>query len=31
MRAYLRFELRRLVRDPRLMFFSVIGPGAPRT
>ena len=28
MRAYLRFELRRLVRDPRLMFFSVIGPVA---
>lgn len=26
MRAYLRFELRRLVRDPRLMFFSIIGP-----
>ena len=26
MRAYLRFELRRLIRDPRLMFFSVIGP-----
>lgn len=28
MRAYLRFELRRLVRDPRLMFFSIIGPVA---
>ncbi|SCF41225.1 ABC transporter permease [Micromonospora mirobrigensis] len=26
MRAYLRFELRRLVRDPRLAFFSIIGP-----
>ncbi|MEU7608638.1 ABC transporter permease [Micromonospora sp. NPDC049204] len=26
MRAYLRFELRRLVRDPRLMLFSVLGP-----
>ncbi|WP_250029990.1 ABC transporter permease [Paractinoplanes maris] len=28
MRAYLTFELRRLVRDPRVMFFSVIGPVA---
>ncbi|MFF5172049.1 ABC transporter permease [Micromonospora sp. NPDC000089] len=28
MRPYLRFELRRLVRDPRLMFFSIIGPVA---
>lgn len=28
MRAYLRFELRRLVRDPRLMFLSVLGPVA---
>ncbi|MFG1654500.1 ABC transporter permease [Micromonospora sp. NPDC049275] len=26
MRAYLRFELRRLVRDPRLLLFSVLGP-----
>ena len=26
MRAYLRFELRRLRRDPRLMFFCVVGP-----
>ncbi|GAA4964994.1 ABC transporter permease [Actinoplanes utahensis] len=28
MRAYLGFELRRLARDPRLLFFSVIGPVA---
>lgn len=28
MRAYLRFEARRLVRDPRLMLFSVLGPVA---
>ncbi|WP_431931523.1 ABC transporter permease [Micromonospora sp. RP3T] len=26
MRAYLRFELRRLVRDPRLTMFTVLGP-----
>ncbi|MEU8181854.1 ABC transporter permease [Micromonospora sp. NPDC049047] len=26
MRAYLRFEVRRLIRDPRLMLFSVLGP-----
>ncbi|GAB1692412.1 ABC transporter permease [Krasilnikovia sp. M28-CT-15] len=26
MRAYLRFELRRLARDPRLMLFTVLGP-----
>ncbi|MET0415346.1 MAG: ABC transporter permease, partial [Actinoplanes sp.] len=26
MRAYLRFELRRLARDPRLLLFSVLGP-----
>ncbi|WP_328475347.1 ABC transporter permease [Actinoplanes sp. NBC_00393] len=28
MRAYLRFELRRLVRDPRLTLFAVLGPVA---
>ncbi|MFC7531744.1 ABC transporter permease [Actinoplanes sp. GCM10030250] len=28
MRAYLRFELRRLVRDPRVLIFSVFGPVA---
>jgi len=28
MRAYLRFESRRLLRDPRLLLFSVIGPVA---
>ncbi|MET0425559.1 MAG: ABC transporter permease [Actinoplanes sp.] len=28
MRAYLRFEARRLIRDPRLLLFSVIGPVA---
>ncbi|BBH67498.1 ABC transporter [Actinoplanes sp. OR16] len=28
MRAYLRFELRRLLRDPRIAFFSIIGPVA---
>ncbi|GAB1640088.1 ABC transporter permease [Krasilnikovia sp. MM14-A1259] len=26
MRAYLRFELRRLIRDPRLALFTVLGP-----
>ncbi|MEU4693467.1 ABC transporter permease [Actinoplanes sp. NPDC023714] len=28
MRAYLRFEFRRLIRDPRIAFFSIIGPVA---